>query len=249
MQGRIGFLFLALALTACGPKSILSPDCHSCTNEPQAWQDFQWKDLSGKWKGSVETATSAKGQKKTKKEEKVQIRFLTAQEFLKAHEIESCGNLPSDSVVLNGVMWPSDNTEKVYDAFIPAEGDKVAFARIQVEKLNGKSQCSFRKHGGVLGTNRLDLPVISFSDKGAVGGRSIASVGVPEKDVSVEFLRFAAQEAKPSKFDSASRMPASAREQSRPPLMIRTSQLSKVEKENGEEWLGNEEKIYRLWRE
>lgn len=249
MQGRIGFLFLAFTLSACGSKSILSPDCHSCTSEPQAWQDFGWKELSGKWKGSVETATSAKGQKKSKKEEKVQIRFLTTQEFFKAHEIEGCGNLPAESVVLNGVMWPSEKTEKVYDAFVPAEEDKVAFARIQVEKLNGKSQCSFRKHGGVLGKNRLDLPVISFSDRGAGVGRGLASLESPEKDVSVEFLRFAAKDAKPSKFDSASRMPASAHEKGRPPLMIRTSQLSKVEKESGDEWLGNEEKIYRLWRE
>lgn len=240
MHGR-KWLFLSLIfLAGCSGNSLLSPDCHSCTTEEQAWNEFSWADLPGQWKGAVETVKNDRGAaKRTKTDKKVEFRFMTAADFLKARN-SACDRLPTDAVVMNGQLWESVSKKAEYEAFVPVESGKVAYGRLSFEKMNGKEICQFRRLGRVMGTNRLALPVVSFSEHSTVSGRSLASLS-NDSDLSVEFLRFAAAETKAA----AGRGPASVE---RPPLMIRVSRTSsRVSGERGE-WSGSEEQIFRLWK-
>lgn len=237
MHGR-KWLFLSLLFMAgCSGNSLMQPDCHSCTVEEQAWKDFSWPDLPGQWKGSVETMKNDRGiAKRAKADKKVEFRFFTAGDFLKARN-SSCDRLPADAIVMNGQLWEGKKAE--YEAFLPVESGKVAYGRLSFEKMNGKEICQFRRLGRVMGTNRLALPVVSFSEYSTVSGRSLASLA-NDSEYSVEFLRFAAAETK-----GAGRGLASTE---RPPLMIRVSRTSSRSGGERGQWSGSEERIFRLWK-
>jgi hypothetical protein len=251
MQGRKCFVLAiaALSLAACSPRSIMKPDCHSCTVEDQEWNAFAWSDLTGQWRGSVETFHSRKGaEKRERKENRADLRFLTAGAFLEAQKAETCNGLPGNALVLNGVLWtPSSPGREEFDAFVPVEKNKVAYGRLSFERVNGARICSFRRVGPVMGKNRLALPSVSFSEFGGISGRGLASGGT-ETELSLEFLRFAPSEAKPAGFAKDGRRPASAVEQERPPLMIRVLRISSRAVGERGEWSASEEHLYRLWK-
>jgi len=218
----------------------VSPDCHSCTVEDQAWNEFSWGDLSGQWKGTVETVKNDRASaKRNKTQKKVEFRFLTAADFLKAKNA-SCDSLPADAVVMNGQLWESASKKAEYEAFVPVESGKVAYGRLSFEKMNGKEFCQFRRLGRVMGMNRLALPVVSFSEYSTVSGRTLASV-TDDSDYSVEFLRFAAGETKAA----GGRGLASVE---KPPLMIRVSRTTSRNGGERGEWRGSQEQIFRLWK-
>jgi hypothetical protein len=259
MQGRICLVavFAALALAGCSHNSLLSPDCHSCTAEEQAWSDFSWSRLAGRWRGSMELTHNEKSLAKKKKVEKsVDLRFLSAESFLKAKGAV-CESLPADAVVLNGQLWANPSAAagdaaaagaeaqraQQYEAFVPVEGDKVAYGRLDFEKMNGKEICHFHRLGPVMGRNRLALPSVSFAEYGALSGRSLASVG-DEGEYSLEFLRFAPEAVAAG----SGRGPASAEAKERPPLMIRVFKVSSAPAGKRGTWKGSEERLYRLWR-
>lgn len=241
-------LFSVLFLVGCASKTLLQPDCHSCTVEDQEWNDFAWSSLEGKWRGSVETWQNERDTKKRVKTEKVaELQFLPADGFLKSRGTDSCANLPAGSVVLNGLFWNTGSERKEYEAFVPVEEDKVAYGRLSFEKMNGKDFCQFRRYGRVMGKNRLGLPSASFSNAVLPGGRTIASSG-SEREISVEFLRFAKSKPSTKDFSADGRRPAAAIEAERPPLMLRVFQVqTQVNKDRGE-WRSTEEQIYRLWK-
>jgi hypothetical protein len=140
---------------------------------------------------------------------------------------------------MNGQLWENSSKKAEYETFIPVEDGKVAYGRLSFEKMNGKEICQFRRLGRVMGTNRLALPVVSFSEHSTVSGRSLASLA-SDSEYSVEFLRFAAVETK-----SVGRGPASVE---KPPLMIRVSRTSSRNAGERGEWSGSEEQIFRLWK-
>lgn len=240
------WLAAALVVTGCSSKSLMQPDCHSCTVEDQAWDEFSWNALSGQWKGSVETLRSEKGQKKVKQETKVDFRFLPAADFLKAKGSPACASLPGNALVLNGLLWNSSSGRSEFEAFVPAD-EKVAYGRLSFEKMNGQSICHFRRLGRVMGKNRLALPTVAFSENSTFSGRQVASTGV-ESEVFLEFLRFVPVEVKPVPFKSDGRRPSSVAVEEKPPLMIRVFKLSSRDKGARGEWSGSEEQLYRLWK-
>ncbi len=246
MHGRKCLLFIAaLLLVSCSSKSLLSPDCHTCTAEDQSWKGFSWEELTGKWRGSLETAKNAKGAKKEKLETAVELRFLNAGDFLRQKNAASCGNLPANAMVLNGQLWNSGKNE--FEAFVPVEEGKVAYGRLSLERVNNQQVCNFRRLGRVMGQNRLALPAVTFSENGNLPGRQLASA-VPESDFSVEFLRFAPATVKKMSFQAGSRKPAAKAEEERPPLMIRVYKTSSRDVGSRGEWKGSEEQLYRLWK-
>ncbi|MGZ3693247.1 MAG: hypothetical protein ACXWQO_03515 [Bdellovibrionota bacterium] len=251
MHGRkwlAGFTLFTIALAGCASKTLLQPDCHSCTVEEQEWKDFSFASLGGKWKGSVETWKNERDSKKKVKDEKVaELQFLTADEFLKTRGSTGCAGLPAGSLVLNGLFWQNASEAKEYDAFIPVEDDKVAYGRLSFEKMNGKDFCQFRRYGRVMGKNRLNLPSVSFSDAVLPGGRNVASTG-KEREISVEFLRFVKPNTTAAFTGVASRRPASLGDAERPPLMLRVFQVQSITNKDRGEWSYTEEQIYRLWR-
>jgi hypothetical protein len=248
MHGRMCFApaLVLFALTSCSPNSLMKPDCHSCTVEEQEWKEFSWNALLGRWKGSVQNMRNIQGAKKTQTDKPAELSFLTAENFAKAHSM-NCPNLPANALVLNGQFWETTVAAKEYEAFVPAEDGKVAYGRVNTEKVNGKDFCHFRRFGRVMGKNRLNLPTVSFSDRAITKDRMPASLNA-EQEISVEFLRFATAEKPMKAFQSDGRRPASAKEQERPPLILRVFRVSS--KTNGErgEWSGTEEYIYRLWK-
>lgn len=249
MHGRkwlAGFSILLLA--SCASKTLLQPDCHSCTVEDQEWKDFSWNSLDGKWRGSVETWKNERDSKKRVKTEKfAELQFLPAETFLKSRGGVSCAALPAGSLVMNGLFWAGSGEVKEYEAFVPVEDDKVAYGRLSFEKMNGKELCQFRRYGRVMGKNRLNLPAVSFSDSAAPGRTIANAVPGAEREVSVEFLRYV--EPKVTKdFRQDGRRPASASEAERPPLMLRVFQVQTVSNKARGEWSSTEEQIYRLWR-
>ncbi|RZA05182.1 MAG: hypothetical protein EOP11_13390 [Proteobacteria bacterium] len=241
-------LFTLLALSACsGQDHFLNPECHSCVTETQAWKEFPFASLQGAWKGSVETVRNERtAAKKIKEEERTQLRFLSAAEFMKAKEV-ACKSMPADAMVLNGLLWSDGvNARQEYETFLPAEEGHVAYGRISIEALNGKKICRYRRLGRVMGMNRLALPTVSFSEE-AASGRSVASVGGVATELNLEFLRFApAKDA--SQFIAGARRPASAEEQEKPSLMIRVFKSSARASQGRGQWKGTEEQLYRLWR-
>jgi hypothetical protein len=242
-----GFLTL-ISLAGCAPNSLLKADCHSCTAEDQAWQDFSWTNLQGKWKGSVETWKNERSAKtKVKQEKPAELQFLSADAFVKAQATGACSGLPENALVLNGVFWGTATSTKEFEAFVPAEDDHVAYGRVTFEKMNGKEFCQFHRFGRVMGKNRLNLPSISFTDRALPNGRVIAS-SPNEKEISVEFLRFDAKTKSASAFRKDGRRPSSKVESERPSLMIRVFQSeSRVSKDRGE-LSSTDEQIYRLWK-
>jgi hypothetical protein len=190
--------------------------------------------------------TSAKKQKADKPAE---LSFVKAESFLQAWGSD-CKGLPKEALVLNGVLWDGGLGPKEYEAFIPVEGNKVAYGRISFSQLNGKGTCLFRRLGRVMGKNRLNLPAVSFSDRAITGARAPASAN-DHQDISVEFLRFAPMDPATRSFSSDGRKPSSVKDQERPPLILRvfrvTSHSSEKFSDRGE-WRGTEEFIYRLWR-
>lgn len=240
------FLFL---LAGCAPNSLLKADCHSCTVEEQEWKDFSWTNLEGKWKGSVETwKNEREAKKKVKQEKPAEMQFFAADTFLKARGVGSCAGLPANSVVLNGVFWGNGIATKEFEAFVPAEDDRVAYGRVSFEKMNGQDFCQFHRLGRVMGKNRLNLPSVSFTDRALPGGRAIASTP-NEKEISVEFLRFDSRGKTAKAFAADGRRPASKPEAERPVLMIRVfqSESRNLTKDRGE-LSSTDEQIYRLWK-
>jgi len=250
MHGRKSLLFaaLALGLAGCSSNLIMKPDCHSCTVEDQEWNAFSWNALPGQWKGSVETFQNQKAAKKSKKESKVDLRFLTAGAFLDAHKASSCGSLPANALVLNGLLWAQEKTVPTeYEAFVPVEDNKVAYGRLSFEKVNGQQVCNFRRLGPVMGKNRLALPTVSFAQDSNLSGRGLASV-VGENELSLEFLRFAPEAQTAKDFQPDGRKPASAELVEKPALMIRVYKVSTRTGGERGQWSGTEESIYRLWK-
>jgi hypothetical protein len=239
---------LSAALSACsGPDRFLNPDCHSCTVQDQAWKEFPFADLSGTWKGSVETVRNERSASKKEKEEaRTQLRFLTAAEFLKAKGA-ACKSVPAEALVLNGLLWSDGSSPRQeFETFLPVENGNVAYGRLSLESLNGEKVCRYRRLGRVMGMNRLSLPTVSFTEEAALG-RTIASTGGVATDVNLEFLRFAPPRA-PSEFTADQRRPASALEQEKPALMIRVFKLSTRASQGRGQWKGAEEQLYRLWK-
>ncbi len=247
MHGRQCFvfcLFTLIALAGCSSNSLMKPDCHSCTVEEQEWSEFSWNALEGKWKGTVEnTRNSRDAAKKLKTEKPAELSFVKAEKF------GTCTSLPTNALVLNGLLWEQGTgaSSREYEAFVPAEDGLVAYGRVSVTKVNGKDICKFRRLGRVMGKNRLNLPTVSFSDRNTSTGRSLASA-VPSQDVSFEFLRFAPLEKAPT-FQADGRKPASTKEQERPALIFRIFKIATVTtSKTGRDWAGTEEYIYRLWK-
>jgi len=252
MQGRRCFAFIATfisaaALTGCSSNELMKPDCHSCTVEDQAWKEFSWNDLVGKWKGSVENLRNSQATaKKIKTDKPAELNFVKAETFLQAWGGE-CKGLPTNAVVLNGVLWEGGVGAKEYEAFVPVEKDKVAYGRVSFSKLNGQGFCQFRRLGRVMGKNRLDLPSVDFSDRAVTGGRTIASVD-DHQDMSVEFLRFVGTDPATKSFTSDGRRPSSVKDQERPPLILRVFRISTKTGGDRGEWSSTEEYIYRMWK-
>jgi hypothetical protein len=115
--------------------------------------------------------------------------------------------------------------------------------------MNGREMCQFRRYGRVMGKNRLNLPTVSFSDAVLPGGRVLASAenNLPEREISVEFLRFVKPKVA-SVIGAKSRRPASVSEAERPSLMVRVFQVQTVNNKDRGEWKSTEEQIYRLWQ-
>jgi len=225
----------------------MKPDCHSCTVEEQEWKTFSWNDLVGKWKGSVENLrNSQSAAKKTKTDKQAELNFVSAAEFLQAWGGQ-CKGLPSNALVLNGVLWEGGVGAKEYEAFVPVEDNRVAYGRVSFSKLNGQGVCRFRRLGRVMGKNRLNLPAVSFSDRAASDGRSVASSG-DAQDISVEFLRFAHADKATKAFTHDGRRPSSVKDQERPPLILRVFRVSSKSGGDRGEWTGTDEYIYRLWK-
>lgn len=251
MHGRKCLILCALMLAlaaGCSSKELLKADCHSCTEEEQEWKDFSWNDLTGRWRGSVEVWSNVKGQpKKEKKDQKAELQFVQAADFLQAHSGVACNSLPGNAVLLNGLLWESGASAREFEAFVPAEDGKVAYGRLSFEKMNGQELCHFRRYGRVMGKNRLNLPSISFSDRAVNTGRSLASVGTDE-EINVEFLRLVPGKAPAKGFQPDGRRPAAAVEQERPPLMLRVFRVSTSNDGRRSEWSSTREYIYRLWK-
>ncbi len=123
----------------------------------------------------------------------------------------------------------------------------MAYGRITIEKMNGATVCNFRRFGRVMGKNRLNLPAISFTDTSVTKSRMPASVGATQ-DFNVEFLRFSPLDKRIGNFQGGGRMPASAREQERPTLILRVFRVSRLNEGERGKWNGTEEYIYRLWK-
>lgn len=252
MHGRkcLILALAAFALASCSSNEIMKPDCHSCTAEDQEWNAFSWNALSGQWKGNVESLKNEKSQaKKVKKDSKVELRILTAESFLKAQGAAACNSLPANALVVNGLLWQGEkNANNEYEAFVPVEEDKVAYGRLRFEKVNGSQVCNFRRVGRVMGTNRLALPTVSFSENSNISGRGLASAVVGDTEVSLEFLRFAPETVKPVAFKPDGRKPASVKEEERPPLIIRVVKTTSRNVGERGQWSSSEEMIYRFWK-
>jgi len=251
MHGRklIAFTLAAFALVSCSSSQIMSPDCHSCTTQDQEWDAFAWSSLPGEWRGTVEILKNEKAQaKKTKQDKGVELRILTADSFLAAKGAAACSSLPANALVVNGLLWQGAASEQTeFEAFVPVEDEKVAYGRLRFEKVNGAQVCNFRRIGPVMGTNRLALPIVNFSENSRISARGLASV-VGDTEVSLEFLRFAPSAVKPVAFKAGSRKPASVQEEERPPLMIRVTKVSTRNVGERGQWSGSEEMIYRFWK-
>lgn len=249
MHGRliVGALGLFVLISGCSSKnSLMKPDCHSCTVEEQEWDEFSWNALVGRWKGSVENFRNGADAKKSRTDKAADLQFVKAPAFLRTFG-GTCQNLPEGAVVLNGQLWENGSMTKEYEAFVPAEDGKVAYGRVSVEKVNGKDLCHFRRFGRVMGKNRLNLPTVAFTDSAVTKGRVPASQG-NEQEYNVEFLRFATLDKGVKDFQSSGRMPASAREQERPSLILRVFKVSHSTQGDRGTWNGTEEYIYRLWK-
>lgn len=249
MNARKCFAILTtLILAGCASKTLLQPDCHSCTVEDQSWKDFSWNTLEGKWRGEVESWKNERNSKnKARNTVAAELQFMSGEQFLQARGANECAALPKGSLVLNGLFWGGMPGAKEFEAFVPAEEGKVAYGRLSFERMNGKDFCQFRRYGRVMGKNRLSLPAVSFSDSVLPGGRVIASAPNTEKEISVEFLRFV-QPQVAADFPKGSRRPAAAAEAERPSLMIRVFQVQTLNNKSRGEWSSTEEQIYRLWR-
>lgn len=248
MFARKSLLAATLLLAACSsPTSIMKPDCHSCTTEAQEWKDFKFAALSGSWKGSVERLRNERVQsKKVKSEQRTQLRFVNAAEFFTAQKA-ACASVPAEALVLNGVLWDDGRAKNEFEAFLPVEDGNVAYGRISIEQVSGQRVCQYRRLGRVMGKNRLALPTVSFSESASLG-RNVASADRSESNLSLEFLRFAPEEARSENFAGESRRPASAAVQEKPPLMIRVFKVSSRDSQGRGQWKGTEEYLYRLWR-
>jgi hypothetical protein len=251
MHGRklFALTLAAFALLSCSRSQIMSPDCHSCTAHDQEWDAFAWSALPGQWKGTVEIWRNEKAQaKKSKLDKGVELRILTADAFLKAQGAASCSSLPANALVVNGLLWQGASPGQTeFEAFVPVEDEKVAYGRLRFEKVNGAQVCNFRRIGPVMGTNRLALPIVNFSENGRISARGLASV-VGDTEVSLEFLRFAPAAVKPVAFKAGGRKPASVQEEERPPLMIRVTRTSTRNVGERGQWASSEEMIYRFWK-
>ncbi len=240
---------ISLAFAGCSSKSLMKPDCHSCTVEEQEWKEFSWASIEGKWRGTVESfQNSRESGKKAKTEKPVQLGFVNAKKFLEGRAAV-CSSLPNEALVLNGLLWELATSEagREYEIFLPAEEGKAAYGRLTFSKVNGKERCQFRRLGRVMGKNRLGLPTVSFSDRNSTKGRTLASAA-PQQEISLEFLRYAVTD-KAVAFDAKGRKPASVNDQERPTLIFRIFKIATSTAQPNAEWNGTEEHIYRLWRE
>lgn len=245
-RSLFSFILFIITLSGCSSNSLMKPDCHSCTVEEQEWKDFSWASLGGRWKGNVENMRTKQNTPLVRTEKSVELTFLTAQEFL-SKVGGSCASLPGNAVVMNGQLWENGSSDKVYEAFVPAEDGKVAYGRVSFDKMNGKEMCHFRGFGRVMGKNRLNLPSIAFSDNVLLKDRNPASL-TSEQEINVEFLRFAKKDKPETSFRKDGRAPSSVKEQERPTLILRVFKVSTVKNGKRGEWKGTDEYIYRLWK-
>ncbi|MCO5144209.1 MAG: hypothetical protein M9962_14060 [Oligoflexia bacterium] len=252
MQGRMWFLLGSLLiLSSCASKSLLTADCHSCTIENQTWSDLEWKDLHGKWSGSLDTATRSVAEQKNSKPKKasipVSLEFVEGKEFLAKNQIAKCSGLNDDFVVLNGTFLNERNSENEFDVFAKDKDGDVGYGKISFKKLNGDLFCDFERIGGKMKKNRLDLPSLSFQwGNPAQIGRSIASVD-QGATYSIEILRMKKEEFKNIKFDEKSRKPASSIIAEKPTLIFRVVKNMVSREEGSDRWTGATEQLYRLW--
>jgi hypothetical protein len=187
--------------------------------------------------------------KKSKQNKYAEFSFVNGGDFLKTLGVE-CKDLPSSSIVLNGVLWESTIGAREYEAFVPVEKDNVAYGRVSFEKVNGQDYCHFHRMGRVMGKNRLDLPSVSFSESAVNSARLPASAGGQAEEFNLEFLRFSSKD-KPtpiSSFTKDGRQPSSVKEQERPALIFRIFRISSKTGGDRGEWTGTQEYIYRLWK-
>ena len=259
MQGWKSVVLVPCLLTflaGCSGKSLLSADCHSCTEEESSWKKFSSATLLGSWRGTMESWKNDFTDPKRKRDEKkTDLKFLTAKSFLDSKGIQSCPGLLPDAVIANGIFWDRKSSDGSfeYETFGRGEEGQVAYGRVQIQKLNGQEFCKFQRFGRVMGMNRLQLPEVSFTQPGAVlkDARNPASVAKEQEyEIGVEFLRLDKESARPVAFAGDSRKPASAEAVERPPLMIRVSRVraDKVGPGAIGTWTGAEEFIYRLWK-
>lgn len=262
MQGRKCFGVFVIILTgiitiSCSGSKVKKADCYDCAQEEQSWKKFSWNDLEGTWKGSLETLTNEiSAKKKDRKEEAVEINFVNGQKFLAEKNVQSCGNFPEVSVVLQGKFWYSDEKREaatkdfIYEVFGKMDGDRVSYGRATINKVNGANICSYQKIGRSVGMNRLALPSMNFSQRMTPNGRVLASGTTPEFEVNMEFINFDPSRALKQGFAGNSRKPASIDEQDKPPLFFRVFKITnKVNNAYARgEWTGTKEYLYRLWR-
>jgi hypothetical protein len=202
----------ALALAGCSSNVLMKPDCHSCTVEEQEWKEFSWNGLLGRWKGSVETLRNIQGAKKVKAEKLAEVKFFSADEFLRATGA-TCKTLAPNALVLNGQLWEDGTTAREYEAFVPVEEDRVAYGRLTFTKVDGHDLCQFRRLGRVMGKNRLSLPSVSFSSRALADTAGRLPAQTTEQEVSFEFLRFAPFDKTAQVFQPDGRRPAAVPEQ------------------------------------
>ncbi len=262
MQGRkcLGALAIILSgvlIAACSGSKVKKADCYDCTQEEQSWKKFSWNDLTGTWKGSLETLTNEiSAKKKDHKEESVELSFVDGQKFLTDKSVKECGTFPAQAVVMQGKFWYADekNEAKIndftFEVFGKMDGDRVSYGRATINKVNGTNVCSYQKIGRSVGMNRLELPSMNFSQRMTPNGRVLASGTTPEFEVNMEFINFDPSRASKQGFTAKARKPASMEEQDKPPLFFRvfkiTNNVSSAFSRG--EWKSTKEYLYRLWR-
>ena len=137
------------AITACSSSKYKTPDCFDCTMEPQSWKEFSWNKLEGAWQGSLQKLVNEKNAKaKERKEETVTLTFVNGEKFFSAQGITSCGNFPTNAVVLLGQAWANTSSDKTFEVFSEAASDKVSYGRAKVVKAGGENTCTYARQVG-----------------------------------------------------------------------------------------------------
>lgn len=244
--GTIALVFTAFFFASCAGNKI----CYDCTTQFQQWDKLPWASLEGTWRGSVEVVTNnVTAKKKDRKDEVAELTIVSGARFLQSQGVKTCIGLPRESYVFLGQLWTKD-TKRSYEVLAQSGSDRVSYGRISLEGTQGEKFCRFQAFGGEMRMNRLELPSVTFSERGTPNGRVLASGLTPEQEVTLEFLNFRDKEFKTQAFNGGSRKPASVESQDRPPLMLR---VFRTRRQVGSpyamgEWIESQEYLYRLWR-